>query len=212
MERCKENFLTNTSTQPLPVLLCFKTFFNVSTEETKVCLAQRTFLGELSSAALVQDVHVQSGPGETLGTTLHSGKRSTGCNPQPSQRTEPRSRSKVTSHSIHCGTVRKVPESCREVRDPPLGEQLLDPRVLADFLGDPVVPGTGGHRAAWPGGHGGAGTGHLGSWERNSEMGRGAGHLRVATVTAPKLQGLGKCPESWPVQLPQHRNKGCGVL
>lgn len=135
-----------------------------------------------------------------------------GCTPQPSQYTEPRSRSKVTSHSIHCGTVKKVPESCREVRDPPLGEQLLDPGCWPTSWETLWCLGQVGTEQLGPGGHGGAGTGHLGSWERNSEVGKGAGHLRVATVTASKPQGRGKCPESWPVQLPQHRNKGSGVL
>lgn len=39
----------------------------------------------------------------------------------------------MTSHSTHCGTVRKVPGGWRQARDPLLGEQLLDPRVLANF-------------------------------------------------------------------------------
>lgn len=45
VERCKEDFLTNTSTQLVPVLLCFKTFFNVTYRRDEGLLSSEDLSG-----------------------------------------------------------------------------------------------------------------------------------------------------------------------
>lgn len=78
----------------------------------------------------------------------------------------------------------------------------MDPRVLANFLEALWCLGLVGTEQLSPEGMGGPGTGHLVGLGEKGEVGRGPGHLGVAFPTSP---------ERWPIQLPQHRNKGSAV-